>query len=256
MPQPLVSLIMPTRSRPELAAVALRCAIDQDYNFIPGSMEVIIFDDDDQPSFSDPPTGKYKRDQPPIRYFRNPRSLFASLGAKRNAMCEEARGEIIAHVDSDDLSAPNRIATQVRILTQYDSDISGFHTLPFYDIATGLAYVYHLNAACVCGTSLAYRRKFWFTHPFPSADIGEDLPYTSGNREHRISSDGRQLLVALLHDGNMSSRSQVHNHPAIFPQISAQLLPAWFHGNVAKISKEEYHASVNHRQSGSIGHSA
>lgn len=224
-------MIMPTRGRPELASVALRCALGQ--NYAPEQMEIIIFDDDDLPSFSDPPQGRVKRDQidhpkPLIRYFRHPRELFPSLGDKRNAMCEESRGDIIVHIDSDDLSAPGRISSQVNELVATGKDISGFHTLPFYDISTGQAYVYHLNSACVCGTSLVYRRDFWQRNPFPSTDIGEDLPYTSGNRERRISSDGRQLLVALLHDGNMSSRKQVRNYPTIFPRIPAESLPEWF----------------------------
>lgn len=222
-----VSLIMPTRGRSHLASLALVHAMNQDYD--PARTEIVVFDDDDNPSFpvpfSDPPPTPTK---PLIRYFRNPQSLFRTLGDKRNAMCEEAHGDIIAHVDSDDLSAPNRIFTQVHTLLLSGADISGFHTLPFYDIASGLAYVYHLNSACVCGTSLVYRRNFWRTHPFPPADIGEDLPYTSGNRERRLSSDGRRMIVALLHDGNMSSRTQVSNHPAIFPQIPADSLPGWF----------------------------
>ena len=221
-------MIMPTRGRPELASMALRCALEQNYS--PEQMEVIIFDDDDLPSFSDPPQGRVKRDQPEplIRYFRHPRELFPSLGDKRNAMCEVSRGDIIAHIDSDDLSAPERVSAQVNELVATGKDISGFHTLPFYDITTNQAYVYHLNSACVCGTSLVYRREFWRRNSFPSTDIGEDLPYTSGNRERRISSDGRQLLVALLHDGNMSSRKQVRNYPTIFPRISAESLPEWF----------------------------
>lgn len=224
---PLVSLIMPTRGRPGLASIALNHALAQEYD--PARVEILIFDDEDNPSFprpfSDPPAPPTK---PLIRYFRNPQSLFRTLGDKRNAMCEESRGDFIAHVDSDDLSAPDRITFQVNTLLRSNADISGFHTLPFYDISSGQAYVYHLNSACVCGTSLVYRREFWCDHPFPSADIGEDLPYTSGNRDHRIAADGRQMLIALLHDGNMSSRTQVRNHPAIFPLIPAQALPKWF----------------------------
>jgi glycosyltransferase involved in cell wall biosynthesis len=237
---PFVSLIMPTRGRPTLSAIALECALNQSESYTPDQMEIIIFDDGDFPSFNDPPTGQIKRDQQLVRYFRHPRTLFPSLGDKRNAMCEEARGEIIAHVDSDDLSAPNRVYEQVKSLFIGMTDISGFHTLPFYDISTGTAYLYHLNKACVCGTSLMYRREFWLTHPFPTADIGEDLPYTGGNPKHRISSDGRGLLVALLHADNMSSSKQVRNHPTIFPQIPVDSLPAWFKtrycGNVSEIS--------------------
>lgn len=227
MAPPLVSLIMPTRGRPELASIALAHALAQDYP----SIEILIFDDTDLPSFTDPPQTPT---HPVVRYYRNPASMFSSLGDKRNAMCEDAHGDLIGHVDSDDLSAPNRISFQVSQLTALGGDISGFHTLPFYDISTGHAYVYHLNTACVCGTSLVYRRDFWLGHPFPPINIGEDLSYTSAHRERRISSDGRQLLVALLHDGNMSSHNQVRCHPVCFPTISADKLPGWFRATLTE----------------------
>ena len=219
----MISLIMPTRGRPQLAALALDCAIRQDYD--PVSLEIVIFDDEDEPSFSDPPATRYKR---VVRYFRNPRDHFRSLGDKRNALCEESLGDIIAHFDSDDLSATNRISTQIQSLSDLGKSISGFHTLPFYDLLTGQAYCYHLNKAYALGTSLAYRREFWRKNPFPSIDIGEDLPYTAVNREHRISACGRDMMVALLHDGNMSSRNQAHIHSSIFPKIATDTLPGWF----------------------------
>jgi glycosyltransferase involved in cell wall biosynthesis len=232
---PLISLIMPTRGRSELTHLALQCAMDQDYK----NIEIVVFDDEDDPSFSELPSecvggATVRWPDTIIRYRRLPR--FPTLGDKRNAMCEEARGEIIAHVDSDDLSAPSRISRQVIRLNwlsgrrmPYSASITGFHTLPFYDIVTGQAYLYHLNSAYVCGTSLMYRKDFWREHPFPSTDIGEDLPYTSQHSIHRVSTNGEGWMVALLHDGNMSSRDQARRHPDIFPKISTESLPSWFH---------------------------
>jgi len=225
--------------------IALGCALNQDYDS--GYMEIVIFDDEDEPafpSFTDPPALPCK---PLIRYFRLPK--FSTLGNKRNALCEESHGDIIVHVDSDDLSAPSRVSSQVHWLIQSGKAITGFHTLPFYDISTGRAYCYHLNSSTVCGTSLVYSREFWRRHPFPNADIGEDLTYASNKREHRLAVDSAGLLVALLHAGNTSSSKQVRNHPQLFPLIQPSTLPAWFMpyanqwhinpacGNVSEISK-------------------
>ena len=47
----LVSAIMPTRSRPALSRAALNCFLAQTYE----PRELVILDDDDDPSFLDPP---------------------------------------------------------------------------------------------------------------------------------------------------------------------------------------------------------
>lgn len=226
---PLVSLVMPTRGRPNLSLESLLCALQQDYP--QDRTEILIFDDDDNPSFSHPPASGIER----VHYYRS--SPFPSLGAKRNAMCESASGDIIIHFDSDDLSSPGRVSTQVRHLLSSGKSICGFHTLPFYDLCSSppRSYLYHLNPVYVCGASLCYTRDFRRDHPFLNTDTGEDTPFTVDRRENRTSLDGRELLVALLHENNISSRDQIRRHPDIFPEMDLRLLPDWFHDRLTKM---------------------
>ncbi len=54
------------------------------------------------------PVGDLVAGVPGVRYLQLPQR--ASIGAKRNLACAEARGELIAHWDDDDWYAPARLS--------------------------------------------------------------------------------------------------------------------------------------------------
>jgi glycosyltransferase involved in cell wall biosynthesis len=99
---PLASCIMPTANRRRFVPGAIAQFLAQDYN----GAELVILDDGDDPVADLIPS------HPAIRYVRTPRHR--SLGAKRNAACEAARGDVILHWDDDDWYAPHRIRIQVK----------------------------------------------------------------------------------------------------------------------------------------------
>ena len=55
------------------------------------------------------------------------------IGAKRNYGCERAAGDVIAHWDDDDYSAPERLADQVQRLLESGKAVTGFHSMRFTD---------------------------------------------------------------------------------------------------------------------------
>jgi hypothetical protein len=145
-------------------------------------------------------------------------------------------------MDSDDLSAPNRVASQVQTLTATKASIVGYHSFPVYDLSTARAHRYHYTPAVCCGASLCYRRDWWLQHPFPDQNVAEDAPYTIANREHRVSVDGMDALVVLLHDENVSTRNQVIAHPNLYPQIPTDSLPAWLW---ERLNAADIHAEIS-----------
>ena len=148
------------------------------------------------------------------------------VGTKRNLACSYARGQYIAHFDSDDLSHPDRVLRQFHLLSKsVPHSITGYHTIRFYDTVSRCAYLYHYHSNFCVGTSLFYRHSYWATHHFPDISIAEDIPYTAEHTPDRFCTDGSQLMVALLHDHNISSRGQVHNHPGLFPPTDICRLP-------------------------------
>ena len=75
------------------------------------SWEWLVLDDSAEPSAL-----LARDDDSRLRYFHQ--RLGASIGAKRNALIEAARGEVIVHFDDDDYYAPNYIAEMLSYLNR------------------------------------------------------------------------------------------------------------------------------------------
>ena len=194
----LVSAIMPTRRRPALSWVALDCFRAQTYE----SREILILDDEDDPSFQDVSL------EPAARYLRLPR---LSIGAKRNVLCEAARGEIIIHWDSDDWSAPERISDEVERLLASGKSMAGYHSLLFWDDRNSLGYRWTGPNGYACGASLCYYREFWAAHNFPDISVAEDkaMVLKAQKAASIATADGRQMLIARVHGANTSSAQRI-----------------------------------------------
>ena len=119
MLQPLVTCIMPTYGRPDYAAESLAMFLEQDYL----NRELIIL--------NDCPEQVFKGTFPNVRII-NSQVRYPTLGEKRNAMIEEARGELIAIWDDDDVYLPWRLSYSVEEMQRL--------TTPFFVPAEFWAY--------------------------------------------------------------------------------------------------------------------
>lgn len=193
---PLVSCIMPTRDRRAFVPIALECFLRQDYV----ERELVIVDDGRDA------VGDLVPPDPRIRYERLGRPL--ALGAKRNLACRLARGELVAHWDDDDWSAPRRLSAQVEALRRSGADVAGLDELLFYDPARDRAWLYayppRSSRPWVAGGTLCYRRGFWQAHPFPEVDVGEDTRFVWARGARVVALADRSLYVATVHAGNTS----------------------------------------------------
>jgi len=111
---PLVSCLLVTKDRFELASKAVDCYVQQNY---PNS-ELIVIDDgaDDRleelvQSINDPT----------IRFFRLP-DEGTKLGVLRNLSRSHAKGEYLAQWDDDDLSHADRLMFQMTLILKYKLD--------------------------------------------------------------------------------------------------------------------------------------
>jgi glycosyltransferase involved in cell wall biosynthesis len=183
---PLVSCIMPTRNRRAFVRQALIYFDRQDY---PNRELIIVDDGNDRVSDLIPPGSQ-------VNYIAL--SQKASIGAKRNIACEQARGTIIAHWDDDDWYASHRLRHQVMPLLDKKADITGLEVSCFFDLTRWQAWTCtpdlhrRLFVGDVHGGTLVYWRWIWerLAH-YPKASLAEDAYFLEqaclrGARLHKL----------------------------------------------------------------------
>lgn len=211
-----VAAIMPTRGRQEYARLAVESFLAQDYP----SKSLVIVDDADDPSFPDgfPPDVQYRS------IYRAVMPTRLSIGRKRNTACELAHhAEIIAHFDSDDWSAPDRLSSQVALLESSKKAVVGFNRLLFYESETGRVACWQGSPHDVPGGTMAYRRDWWNTHRFKEdspKNIAEDNHFRNMAYDEKelATEQGIGLIVARAHPGNTATKNL-----AAFPAYAAEL---------------------------------
>lgn len=177
-----------------MAERALCSYLGQTYD----NKELIIWDDLLEPSFLEPP-----QIQNVIYLSDGSRSIVN----KRNACCQAATGDVIAHWDSDDWSSPERLRVQLEMLKENGKAVTGFSKMLFVDEENHryARYTDGVDDYYAIGSSLCYRRDWWQTHPFEQLKYTqEDNQFVARAREaHQlVSCDARRLMVASVHSGN------------------------------------------------------
>ncbi len=105
---PLVSVVIPTRGRPELLKETLQSIVDQDYS---GPLEIIVVHDREQP---DPTLARLSKPGREIRAMVNTR--IGGLCGARNTGLLASRGAFYASCDDDDLWHAAKVRRQVERL--------------------------------------------------------------------------------------------------------------------------------------------
>jgi glycosyltransferase involved in cell wall biosynthesis len=115
---PLVSVVIPTRGRPELVRRALASAVAQDYS---GPLECFVVHDQEQPDASLEELAAPGRSVRVLVSDARP-----GLAGARNAGRKQTRGPLIASLDDDDVWHPDKLRRQVEWLDQHpDVDVVG-----------------------------------------------------------------------------------------------------------------------------------
>ncbi len=117
-PWPLVSVILPTRGRPELVRAAISAVVGQTY---PGPIECLVVHDQEPPDQALASLGTADHQ---VRVMANQRT--PGLAGTRNSGLAEARASFIATCDDDDVWHPAKLQAQIgRLLDQPDLLVVG-----------------------------------------------------------------------------------------------------------------------------------
>lgn len=214
-----VSVVTPTRDRPELLGQAIRCFQSQTYPDI----EMVILDNSQHGEFTPP-------SDPRIHYHRL-RGPVISTGAMRNLVNSHATGETICNFDDDDWSAPNRVESQVGQLLASGKQVVGYHDIFYYSTVDRKAYLYKFSGKnpYASGAGQMYFKSFWEAHPYEDQQSGSDTTFSyEAHRAQALQSYSSEgLLVATVHGANTS---KLHLGSSNFPEINIVRLPAAFLG--------------------------
>lgn len=164
---------------------------------------------------------------PGIRYFRvNPAAYRASgaaltVGAMRNAACEQAEGLLIAHWDDDDFSHPDRLIKQYELWRRHaQPECVGFCSMMFVREETAEAWVYQNDRTYCIGTSMMYPRSVWAAHHFDAElEAAEDGAFLM-RLKRTVAEHANHLQLATIHASNTSPRTDARG------QVRANYVPA------------------------------
>lgn len=104
----------------------------------------------------------------------------ASIGAKRNAAVNVSKGDIIAHLDSDDWYGSGWLDQMYSQLTAFGCNVTGLDTAIFDADGTEYVYEYEGVMPYVLGATMVYFRKAWETNQFKDISEGEDAHWLGG----------------------------------------------------------------------------
>jgi hypothetical protein len=198
-PPALVSCLMPTRDRPAFVRFALETFARQDYP----ARELIVVDDGDQP------VEDLVAHDSRVVYLRPGHRL--TIGAKRCLAADAARGQYLAHWDDDDWYSPDRLSTQLAVLTLGGHSVVGSSSLLYWEPAAQRAWRYthqHPDAGSWAhDATLLLARSAWEERPYPDLNHGLDVRWLASLPEDALMIDNSPIYVGLMHNGNTSRKN-------------------------------------------------
>ena len=149
-----------------------------------------------------------------------------TIGAKRNILCERAKGELIVNMDDDDYYAPDYLQKCVDAINS-GADTTGLRSAYFADTANQKfwQYEYKGKQPYVIGSGMMYKKSIWERNKFKDINVGEDMHFLAV--AGRIIPHGSiNSFYARIHGNNTASHNAVKMfnvlNYAIFEEIFKQ----------------------------------
>lgn len=210
MNNPLVSVITPTYNRRKFIPILIRLLLEQTYP--KDRMEWIVLDDGSDPV--EDIFKEYAHKLPMLRYIRETTKM--TIGAKRNRLNLEARGDIIVAMDDDDYYPPERVAHVVRKFQQNPGvQLAGSSEIYMYYTDIKTVYKlgpYHANHAT--NGTMAWRRSYALTHAYDeTVTHAEEKSFLEEYRNPMIQLDPRKVMLVFAHAENTYNKKAMRDIP-------------------------------------------
>jgi glycosyltransferase involved in cell wall biosynthesis len=211
--KPFVSVVTPTYNRRKFIPTLIAVYSAQTYP--KDRMEWIILDDGTD-KVGDLIASLTKH-IPNIRYI--PLEIKTNIGAKRNILNKEAKGEIIICMDDDDYYLPERITYTVSMFIRNPKvELAGCSEIYMYYTDIGEIYKFGpYSPTHATNGTLAFRRSYLKTHIHDeSVTHAEEKSFLDGFQNPTIQLDSHKIMLVMSHSENTFDKIKFRENPSPF----------------------------------------
>jgi glycosyltransferase involved in cell wall biosynthesis len=208
MSRPFVSVLTPTYNRSKFIPALVECYKSQTYP--KDRMEWIVIDDGTEK------VGelflKLTKDLPNIRYISLDTKL--NIGAKRNLLNKEAKGEICVCMDDDDYYCPERVAHAVFKLNSIPGiELAGSSELFLYFTDTAeIIKIGPYGPNHATNGTMAYKTSYGKSHFYDeSVTFAEEKSFLEDYKHKMIQLDSMKVMLVMSHSQNTFDKSLFRN---------------------------------------------
>ena len=212
---PFVSVITPTYNRRRFIPALIRCYLSQTYP--KDRMEWIVLDDGSD-KVEDIFADAVAKDQ-----LQNFRYLYddekKNIGAKRNRLNRESKGEIIVAMDDDDFYFPERVHAAVQAFKRNPKfELAGSSEIYMYYSDIKEIYKlgpYHANHAP--NGTMAWRRSYASTHLYDEeVTHAEERSFLDNYKHPMLQLDPKKVMLVMSHTENTFDKKKMRDEPNPF----------------------------------------
>jgi glycosyltransferase involved in cell wall biosynthesis len=205
---PFVSVLTPTYNRRRFIPSLIACYKAQTYP--KHRMEWIVLDDGTDSVEDLFSSAELRAAVPNLRYIRLPDKL--TIGAKRNRLNAEARGEICVAMDDDDYYTPDRVAAAVTAFKkQPNVQLAGASEIYMYYTDIQTIYKlgpYHANHAT--NGTMAWRASYAATHRYDeTVTHAEEKSFLDDYNHPMIQLDPMKVMLVMSHSENTFDKTKM-----------------------------------------------
>lgn len=205
---PFVSVITPTYNRRRFIPYLIECYKEQTYP--KHRMEWIILDDG-QDKVGDL-FAEASKTIPNIRYISNDEKQ--NIGAKRNRLNDEAKGEILVAMDDDDYYPPERVEAAVKAFKKQPKvELAGSTVIYMY--FTDIHQIYMLgpyNQNHATNGTMAWRSSYAKTHRYDeNVTHAEERSFLEDYKHPMIQLDPFKVMLVLSHSENTFDKKKLRD---------------------------------------------
>ena len=194
-----VSVVTPTYNRRKFIPTLIE--IYKNQTFPKDKMEWIIVDDG-RDSVEDL-FKEASKSIPNIRYIYSDEKL--RLGAKRNVLNEEAKGNIIIAMDDDDYYPPDRVQTVINTFLLYPSiDLVGNSAMLLYYVDLKKIYMLgQFSENHATNGTMAWRKRYSDKHKYNEyVTKAEEVSFLDNYKNKMIQLDPLKTILVICHSDN------------------------------------------------------